>query len=97
MSTLSRLAETLIGSEIVRLGNAINARICQGEQIYNYTIGDFDPAIFPIPEALKRGIRDAYEAGYTNYPPADGIAVLKAAVLGFIADRQALQYEANEV
>ena len=45
---LSNLAETLIGSEIVKLGNAISVRINNGERIFNYTIGDFDPKIFPI-------------------------------------------------
>ena len=52
MSKLSRLAETLIGSEIVRLGNEIAIRVNRGEKIYNYTIGDFDPQIFPIPSEL---------------------------------------------
>ena len=46
---LSVLAETLIGSEIVKLGNEIKERKRQGEFIYNYTIGDFDSSIFPIP------------------------------------------------
>ena len=41
MGKLSQLAETLIGSEIVKLGNAISERIRNGEKIFNYTIGDF--------------------------------------------------------
>ena len=53
---LSHLADTLIGSEIVKLGNAINERIRNGEKIYNFTIGDFDPSIFPIPQELEDGI-----------------------------------------
>ncbi len=43
---LSHLSETLIGSEIVRLGGEIKEKIRQGERIYNFTIGDFDPSIF---------------------------------------------------
>jgi aspartate aminotransferase len=50
MNKFSRLAETLKGSEIVRLGNQISERVRQGEKIYNFTIGDFDPSIFPIPQ-----------------------------------------------
>ena len=53
MSKLSKLAETLIGSEIVKLGNAISEKIQKGEKIYNYTIGDFNPSIFPIPKLLE--------------------------------------------
>jgi aspartate aminotransferase len=97
MSSLSQLAETLIGSEIVRLGNAINERIRSGEKIYNYTIGDFDPAIFPIPTELKEAIHDAYEAGYTNYPPGDGVAELKSEVTNFVRDLEDVDYGMDEV
>jgi aspartate aminotransferase len=97
MGNLSQLAETLIGSEIVKLGNAINERIRQGEKIYNYTIGDFDPAIFPIPEGLKQGIHDAYEAGFTNYPPGEGIPELRAAVAGFVRQQEGIDYGMDEI
>jgi aspartate aminotransferase len=80
MSKLSNLAESLIGSEIVKLGNEINNRIRNGEKIYNYTIGDFAPAIFPIPAQLEDKIINAYREGFTNYPPADGLLSLREAV-----------------
>ena len=74
---LSNLAETLIGSEIVKLGNAISERIRNGEKIYNFTIGDFDPQIFPIPQELEAEIIQSYKNHYTNYTPADGILELR--------------------
>ena len=67
---LSRLAETLIGSEIVRLGADIKEKIKSGETIYNFTIGDFDSSVFPIPKKLEQEIIDAYRHKYTTYPPA---------------------------
>ncbi len=97
MSTLSRLAETLIGSEIVRLGNEINIRISKGEKIYNYTIGDFDPDIFPIPAELEALIIKAYEAHYTNYPPGDGLLDLREAVAAYLNDFFGLRYATNEI
>ncbi|MBL7717715.1 MAG: aminotransferase class I/II-fold pyridoxal phosphate-dependent enzyme [Flavipsychrobacter sp.] len=97
MSQLSHLAETLIGSEIVRLGNEINTRISQGEKIYNYTIGDFDPAIFPIPAELEEGIVKAYREKYTNYPPGDGVLGLRKAVAGFIQHQLGISYQPGEV
>lgn len=97
MSTLSHLAETLIGSEIVRLGNEINARIAKGEKIYNYTIGDFDPQIFPIPQELEDGIVAAYRQRQTNYPPGDGVLELREAVSRFINKQEGIQYASNEV
>ncbi|MEI8060502.1 MAG: pyridoxal phosphate-dependent aminotransferase, partial [Ferruginibacter sp.] len=78
-NNLSRLAETLIGSEIVSLGAAIKEKIKQGEKIYNYTIGDFDSSIFPIPQELENEIIAAYKNHHTTYPPADGIAELREA------------------
>ncbi len=94
---LSQLAESLIGSEIVKLGNAIRQRISQGETIYNFTIGDFDPEIFPIPQALENAIIEAYQHHYTNYPAADGEADLRQSVLVFIKERQGLAYNADEI
>ncbi len=94
---LSNLAETLIGSEIVKLGNAISERVRQGEKIYNFTIGDFNPEIFPIPLALQNEIISAYQHHYTNYPPADGIPELRNAVSSFLKDYEGLEYAANEI
>lgn len=97
MNKLSKLAETLKGSEIVKLGNAINERIRKGEKIYNFTIGDFDPSVFPIPRELEQYIVDAYRSHYTNYPPADGIYELRKAVKLFIHAYQGLDFEMNEI
>ena len=94
---LSNLADTLVGSEIVKLGNEINDRIRQGEKIYNFTVGDFNPSIFPIPQELEDAIVDAYKHHYTNYPPADGIFDLRNAVSEFYKERQGLNYAANEI
>lgn len=94
---LSHLSETLIGSEIVKLGNAISERIRNGEKIYNFTIGDFDPSIFPIPKQLEEEIIKAYQDNYTNYPPADGIPELRKAVAEFLKDRQGIDVATNEI
>ena len=53
------MSETLIGSEIVKLGGDIREKIRQGEKIYNFTVGDFDPSIFPIPKELEDAIVEA--------------------------------------
>jgi aspartate aminotransferase len=94
---LSQLAETLIGSEIVKLGAEIKDKIKQGNKIYNFTIGDFDSSVFPIPTGLKQAIIQAYEEGYTTYPPAEGNLALREAVSKFIADNEGIQYNTNEI
>ena len=86
MSTtkLSHLSETLIGSEIVKLGNLISERIRAGEKIYNFTIGDFDPKIFPIPAELEALIIESYQQRNTSYPAAEGVLDLRKAVSSFL-------------
>ncbi len=97
LTKLSNLAETLIGSEIVKLGGIIKEKISKGEQIYNYTIGDFDSSQFPIPTLLKNEIKQAYEDGYTYYPVADGELDLRKAVVDFIKEKEVLSFELNEI
>ena len=94
---LSQLAETLIGSEIVKLGGEIREKIRSGEKIYNYTVGDFDPAIFPIPKELEDGIIDAYRRHFTNYPAAEGNLDLRESIAVFLKDREELTYSPAEI
>ncbi len=96
-SKLSKLAETLIGSEIVKLGADIKEKIKQGNKIYNYTIGDFDSGVFPIPPELEAEIIAAYQHHYTTYPPAEGIAELREAVASFIKKRQGIHFNTDEI
>ena len=94
---LSHLAQTLIGSEIVKLGGDIKEKIKSGNKIYNFTIGDFDSSIFPIPKKLEQEIIDAYQNKFTTYPPADGILALRESVSRFIKEREGLDFDDNEI
>ena len=97
MSKLSQLAETLIGSEIVKLGNAINERIRNGETIYNFTIGDFNPSEFPIPVELEQLIIEAYQQKKTSYPAAEGILDLRKSISQFIQEWEGLHFTPAEI
>jgi len=94
---VSNMAENLIGSEIIKLGGEIRDRILQGEHIYNFTIGDFNPKIFPIPAALKADILEAYENDLTNYPVANGAVELRKAVVKLLKEKQDLNYDPEEI
>ena len=93
----SQLAETLIGSEIVKLGGEIREKIRQGASIYNFTIGDFDPSLFPIPKEFEDEIVEAYRQHFTNYPAAEGNLDLREAIADFIRDREGIDYSTNEI
>ncbi len=94
---LSMLAETLKSSEIVRLGATIKEKMKQGAKIYNYTIGDFDSAIFPIPAELEAEIINAYKEGFTTYPAAEGNLDLREAVASFMQTRCDLNFTTSEI
>jgi aspartate aminotransferase len=94
---LSHLSETLIGSEIVKLGGDIREKIRQGEKIYNFTVGDFDPSVFPIPKDLEEEIITAYRNHFTNYPAAEGNIDLRESISAFIRKREKIDYSANEI
>jgi len=94
---VSNLAQNLHGSEIIKIAGEINELKKKGEQIANLTIGDFDPAIFPIPDELKQLIIKAYEANQTNYPLAEGMPELRDSVSVFLKASFGLEYQPNEI
>lgn len=94
---VSVLANTLIGSEIIKIGHEVNELKSKGAKIANLTIGDFDPSIFPVPSELKEEIIAAYEHNHTNYPPADGILALRETISGVLSDRYDLEFTTSEI
>lgn len=96
MTRVSNMASNLVGSEIIKLAGEIKDRIASGQKIYNFTIGDFDPSVFPIPEKLEEAIVEAYRARHTNYPPANGIQGLRTVLAQFIQQHQGLAYPADD-
>ncbi len=94
---VSEMAENLIGSEIIKLAGEINDMIAKGKKIYNFTIGDFDPKIFPIPAEFEEEIVKAYREKQTNYPAANGIAELRSAISHFLKERMQLSYAPNDI
>ena len=95
--SVSKLAQNLRGSEIIKIAGEINELKRQGQNIANLTIGDFDSAIYPIPNELKLGIVDAYHHNQTNYPPADGMLSLRESVSAFLHNRYGLDYLPGQV
>lgn len=94
---VSALAHNLHGSEIIKIAGEVNELKRQGQNVANLTIGDFDANIYPIPQPLKEGIVDAYNANQTNYPPADGMLNLRESVSEFLKNRYNLDYSANQI
>lgn len=94
---VSKLAAGLKGSKIIKIAGEVNALKAKGETIYNQTIGDFDPAVFPIPEELKKDIIDAYQANHTNYPAANGMLELRESISTYLSKHLSLEYDSDEI
>lgn len=94
---VSAMAAGLIGSEILKIAGDIRGMAAEGKQICNLTVGDFSPSEFRIPRFLEENIREAYARGETNYPPSDGMLVLRKAILGFYERRLGLRYPLESV
>lgn len=94
---ISKLAATLEGSEIIKIAGEINELKRKGQQIANLTIGDFDSNIYPIPSELRDGIMEAYADNQTNYPPAEGVAVLRDNISRFLQERFGLTYNSKQI
>lgn len=96
-ASLSSVARGLAGSEILRMAAEVRALIASGVPVCNLTVGDFDPGQFPIPGLLGEETRKALARGETNYPPSDGLALLREAVVRFVAREQGLLYPVDAV
>lgn len=94
---VSKLAENLIGSEIVKIGNEVNDMKAQGAEIANLTIGDLNSNLYPIPKLLKDEIAKAYDENLTNYPPANGLLSLRKSVSKDLKHRWNLDYSPEEI
>ncbi|MCC7302283.1 MAG: aminotransferase class I/II-fold pyridoxal phosphate-dependent enzyme [Bacteroidia bacterium] len=94
---ISKTAENIIGSEILKLAGEINEKVKNGEKIHNFTVGDFNSKLFPIPAELKAEILKAYENDETNYPPADGVPELRQAVSEFLKSKGGLDYKPEQI
>lgn len=91
------MAAGLVGSEILAIAADIRERVSKGAEICNLTVGDFSPAQFGIPAALRDGITAALQQGLTNYPPSSGIPELRTAVCGMFERRLGLRYPLGSV
>jgi aspartate aminotransferase len=91
------MAAGLVGSEILRIAAEVRAMVADGAEVCNLTVGDFDPAQFPVPRAVACGTADALRLGETNYPPSDGMPALREAVVAIYRRRMGLEYGTENV
>ena len=98
---LSTIAEGLSSDSftapISRLSEQVDAKIQQGEKIFNCTLGDFSPKHFPIPQELENEIINAYREKHTNYPFIGGMQELRTAIANHIKLFGQFNYEPDAI
>jgi len=94
---LSEFAKALRGSAILKIAAEVRAMIASGQPVCNLTVGDFSPKEFPIPAALRDGIKRALDRGETNYPPSDGVPALRKAVSDYVEREQGVRYPIESI
>ena len=90
--TPSLLAQGLEGSAILKIAGEVRGLLAEGRKISNFTVGDFSPEQFRIPDVLKDRIQAALDNGQTNYPPAIGIPEIREAVRELYRNELDLDY-----
>ena len=94
---VTKVVAGLRGSQILAIATAVRGLIAEGRQVCNLTVGDFNPAIFPVPSLLVKETQAALERGETNYPPSDGLPVLRTAIADLYARDLGLDYGVDGV
>jgi aspartate aminotransferase len=97
MSRISTLANNITTSPILTFAAKVNQKIAEGEKIYNLTVGDFNPHIYPIPTELKQDIIKAYDNNETNYPGAFGLTPLREAVRDLLKKYNNIDLDINDI
>ena len=74
---LSEMANGMERSRILSIAASVRAMIAEGKEVAPFTVGDFSPDQFEVPDELLSGITEAIAQKETNYPPAAGLPELR--------------------
>ncbi|HEY8164681.1 MAG TPA: aminotransferase class I/II-fold pyridoxal phosphate-dependent enzyme [Gemmatimonadaceae bacterium] len=96
-AALSKTAQVLNESGILRVTRQVRAKLARGETVVNLTVGDFDPRYFPIPRKLAREIQDAIARGETNYPTPEGMLALRQSISDYVFRTAGVRYPVESI
>jgi len=89
---LSEMANGMERSRILSIAASVRELIAQGKQVAPFTVGDFSPQQFEVPNQLTQGIIEAVNEGETNYPPAAGLPELRNSLAKWMLHKYGLDY-----
>ena len=96
MQKLSFLGNNIVGSEIIKISQQIK-EVSKSKPVENFSIGDFNPVVNPIPEKLKNYIVESYENNLTNYPMSSGELDLRTSISNYLRKKRKISYNEDEI
>ena len=94
---LSDMANGMERSRILTIAASVRAMIAEGRDVAPFTVGDFSPDQFDVPNELISGIIEAVSDGETNYPPAAGIPELRESLSRWMEIKYGVNVGANGI
>jgi aspartate aminotransferase len=94
---LARRSQGIQSPEILRIAWEVRRLREAGHEIFDLTLGDFDPSQFAPPPSLVEGVARHLAAGRTNYPPAAGVAPLRRAVAEHYERRLGIRFPDDSI
>lgn len=96
MQKLSFLGNNIVGSEIIKISQQIK-EVSKSKPVENFSIGDFNPIVNPIPKKLKNYIVESYENDFTNYPMSSGELDLRTSISNYLRKKRKISYGEDEI
>jgi aspartate aminotransferase len=94
---VNQLARQMGGSVILAIAYEVQGLCASGKRVANFTIGDFDPTTFHIPQELQTSIFEQYQHNKTNYPPAMGVPELRKAITQYYQHELGLDFKVEQI
>lgn len=84
---LSEMAAGMERSRILSIAADVREMIAEGRDVAPFTVGDFSPEQFDVPDDLITNMLEAVSSRQTNYPPAAGLPELRESLSRWMASR----------
>ncbi len=91
------MAQNMERSRILSIAASVRKLISEGKEVAPFTVGDFSPLHFEVPQRFVELAHQALDTGQTNYPPAAGIPELRAALAEWMKQRYDLDVGAEGI
>jgi aspartate aminotransferase len=84
-------------SRILSIAAEVRQMMAEGSAVAPFTVGDFSPEQFEVPDQLIANMLDAVSSRQTNYPPAAGLPELRESLANWMSSRYGVDVGAEGI